>query len=881
MVRRVASKWPFVGRTGELARAEAIFTAGAGVLLLGEAGIGKTALARRLAERAASRGAAVVQVVGRAVASGAPFEAFAGVLAGRDGLEPRGGAAGQLTAGDVAARVAAAVAGSRLLLVVDDADLLDDGSARVLLHLASTGATVIATARSAVLPGLIEALWRDGYCERVELTGLSDDEAAELLEALLGAPADLAASAAFVLRAQGNPLLLRELVQAARQRSVLVRRDSVWVLAGQPPLSGGIRTLVAARLAGAGEAERAGLELVAAGEPLPDDVAVGMVGEPLLIALEQARLIAVRPGLARCEVSAAHPLYGEVLRADMPALRLRRLRLALARALETAANPTPHDLVRAATWRLDSGQADDPQRLLAAARAARGISLSTAERLARQAHETHRSLPATLLLAEILTHTGRGDEAAGLLAGLPPGSLSPSDREALTYCAAVGQGLRVGDTSGGAALVAALTRGDPAASSYLHALHATMLSFDARLHEGLAIGLPIMTDPGLPPQTRTVAGLAAVGAEYWLGRTQDAVAHADAIAGIAAAARQAVPYGAAAIELTAICALAEQGCLDQAEQRGHRMRRAAIDAGDPFAGPRAEYCLGRVALARGRAATAVRRFRRCLAAVSPFDQFMCRHLNSMLARAAATAGDLGAAAAALRAGAAQPRMKTYEPEWELAQAAVLAAGLRMDEAADRAAWAAGVATDNQEWNVALAGYHDAARYGGARHVLAPMREAAAAVDGALASCYVDHAAALAGRDPAALDEMARRFQGVGTLLFAAEAAAAAALGHAAHGDLRAGRASGQRAAEYRAACEGAVSPWLIGALAAVPLTPRERQIAALAADGHTDPAIAGQLHISARTVQTHLAHIYAKLGINRRADLASRLTLCLGACLGS
>jgi DNA-binding CsgD family transcriptional regulator len=100
---------------------------------------------------------------------------------------------------------------------------------------------------------------------------------------------------------------------------------------------------------------------------------MAMVGEPLLIALEEARLITVRPGLAGTEVATAHPLYGEVLRAGLPVLRLRRLRLALAGALEAAWQPGPHDLVRAASWRLDSGQGDDPQRLLAAARAARGI----------------------------------------------------------------------------------------------------------------------------------------------------------------------------------------------------------------------------------------------------------------------------------------------------------------------------------------------------------------------------------------------------------------------------------------------------------------------------------------------------------------------------
>jgi hypothetical protein len=87
-------------------------------------------------------------------------------------------------------------------------------------------------------------------------------------------------------------------------------------------------------------------------------------------------------------VSTAHPLHGEVLRADTPALRLLRLRLALATGLEAAQHPAPHDLVRAALWRLECGRVDEPERLLAAARAARGFSLDTAERLARQAHET-------------------------------------------------------------------------------------------------------------------------------------------------------------------------------------------------------------------------------------------------------------------------------------------------------------------------------------------------------------------------------------------------------------------------------------------------------------------------------------------------------------
>jgi hypothetical protein len=84
------------------------------------------------------------------------------------------------------------------------------------------------------------------------------------------------------------------------------------------------------------------------------------------------------------------------------------------------------------------------------------------------------------------------------------------------------------------------------------------------------------------------------------------VAHADLLAPVttAPAARQALPFGAASIELIAICALVDQGDLDRAEDRGRRMRAAAALSGDPVAGPRAEYCLGRAALARGRADTA-------------------------------------------------------------------------------------------------------------------------------------------------------------------------------------------------------------------------------------------------------------------------------------
>jgi len=56
------------------------------------------------------------------------------------------------------------------------------------------------------------------------------------------------------------------------------------------------------------------------------------------------------------------------------------------------------------------------------------------------------------------------------------------------------------------------------------------------------------------------------------------------------------------------------------------------------------------------------------------------------------------------------------------------------------------------------------------------------------------------------------------------------------------------------------------------LTVSERRVAELAAKGHSNPDIAQRLFVTRKTIETHLGHIYSKLGISGRTELGRALT---------
>jgi DNA-binding NarL/FixJ family response regulator len=55
------------------------------------------------------------------------------------------------------------------------------------------------------------------------------------------------------------------------------------------------------------------------------------------------------------------------------------------------------------------------------------------------------------------------------------------------------------------------------------------------------------------------------------------------------------------------------------------------------------------------------------------------------------------------------------------------------------------------------------------------------------------------------------------------------------------------------------------------LSPRELEIAGLVTVGKTNRQIAAELFLSEKTVETHLSHVFSKLGVSSRAAVAAEL----------
>jgi ATP/maltotriose-dependent transcriptional regulator MalT len=281
--------------------------------------------------------------------------------------------------------------------------------------------------------------------------------------------------------------------------------------------------------------------------------------------------------------------------------------------------------------------------------------------------------------------------------------------------------------------------------------------------------------------------------------------------------------------------------------------------------------LGRVAILQGRLATA-RRYYAEAAGLAEANRFAGprRIALSGLALAHAMLGDADAATRALAERATGPEFGFRRPEQQLADAWTAVAARQPMQAAElfRIAAARAASTEHKITESWL--WHDLMRTSG-EDTSVRLRELADVCDSPLVSARARHAAAARARDANELAAAADDFEALGALLLAAEAASGAAEAFSRAGDQRTATATLRRSSRLCQACEGAATPGLIRVIGAAPLSSREREIVMLAAKGMSSKDIADRLFLSVRTVNNHLQHAYAKLGVTSRAGLARAL----------
>jgi DNA-binding CsgD family transcriptional regulator len=171
----------------------------------------------------------------------------------------------------------------------------------------------------------------------------------------------------------------------------------------------------------------------------------------------------------------------------------------------------------------------------------------------------------------------------------------------------------------------------------------------------------------------------------------------------------------------------------------------------------------------------------------------------------------------------------------------------------------------------MAVLHDLVRFGRATETVERFRWLAGVLDGPLVQVHCGHAVAVAESDVDGLQRVVDEYEALDTLANAAEAAAELAELHQQRGDTRRATAALHRSAELATLAGGVRTPPLARGGGVEPLTSREREVALLAAGGRSSREIADRLYLSVRTVESHLARVYRKLGIGARNELAAAL----------
>jgi DNA-binding CsgD family transcriptional regulator len=863
--------WPLTGRAEELKVIADAFCPDkpcAGVVIAGSAGVGKTRLAREAMALAAERGWAVRWVAGTLAAQSIPLGACAQWADRLEGDPLR-------LVGSVIAKVTASPNGAPVLVVVDDARLLDNLSAFVLHQLVlRRAATVIATIRTgAPAPDAVTALWKDGHLERLDLQPLSRAESDALLQSALGGALSTACAERMWRLTRGNVLFLHQLVNQEVQAGRLISGDGQCRWVGTMQVSQSLIDLVDLRIGAIREPVLEVIDLVAVAEPLELIYLTALADADAIEEAERRGLITVSRTTPTSVARLGHPLYGEVRLAQAGQVRLERLRGRIVRlmAAGNGAVGAP-DAVRLGLLWLQSDLTPDHDIFTRAAQAAfRRLDMALAQRLAQAAVDAGAGVDAELLCANTLTMLSCGAEAEKQLKALTARPLPEPVWTTAVNVRAVNLLWPLGQPEQSRKVIDdALATAPEPVSHRLLAFRAVQLAVEAQPADALIVCQSINRDE-LTPYSALKLACGETIALADIGHPEQAATIAEEATRLAEASPEAAFFQAIILVVYHTEALIVGGCLREALSVADRTHQQCADI-PGVTQTFATAISGAAALGNGDLRAAIKHLRLAVIEFGDRTDGCAYHFGIDYVEALARTGDVDAAAEALAQMQRNrhPAHAYRESDSLLAAAWVAAARGRTSQARELAREASEFACTHGQHGREVVCLQAAVQFGD-QHTADRLSELAELVDGPRAGLVAQWAVALADHDGDALLAVSRDLEAMGDRIAAADAAAHASRAFDQQSRRGPALTAGSRADRLITDC-GATTPATQAAAMPLPLTDREREIAILISQGLSNIDIAQALTLSVRTIEGHIYRACARVGTATRTELAQLIS---------
>lgn len=827
-------------------------------VVVGSAGVGKTRLVTDLAITRPG----VSRIAGTPSRPAIPGAAVSALVQTHDTVVP--------PAGLVAALGRLVLRGELDTLVVDDVHDLDEVSAAVLHHCSQARdlRMILILREDRALPEPLISTVRRDDTTWVRIPAATPAEVEAIVRRVLAPAVDTAAVEHLRRVSAGNLLYLRHLVEGSVQSGALAAEGGLWIFRRPPEGTPLLADVLRRRFAPLSAAAREVADLLAVAGPVAPAVLARLGAEDATEELEDAALLAPPDGTGTVDL--AHPVFRDRLVADLGPARRRRLLTGLVEAVGAGPRDAARDL-RLAVWRHQCGLDTRPDEDLAAAGTALAgrqpeLALELATRAwERGGAEWQERGRAGLLAARCHEQLGETRRAVALYRELEEAELSPVIRAKATARRAECLRGPLGDPAAARRLLAEastfLTEGP--SCQLVRAQVAVGLFCDGDLSAATAITTPLLdtavTDPDVLASTAVVASHCYVH----LDRPHDVLTLVARTAGLTDSADVVATTTPDTVVLSGAIAQARLGRRDAADEIIDRMSRSELALASPVAGAFADFARGTVARLTDRPVDAEDAFTRSAvgfreAGLPGFAEWS--EIGGLLAATDLAETGLSERLSSIHASR-QPDYGLYTPELLRAEARVFARAGLADEA--RHAWrrAAEVAVSRQDWLSAVESGLDLLGAG----ELDDLEELIGALPVSTSpSADAVRTGARAARDgPDALGRVAgtlavtRPVRAADTWAYAARLAVDADEPFAAHA---------LHARRLARSVPGLTRPawWLPVALSA-----REEEIAVLAAEGLTNPEIAGRLGLVPKTVENHLGHVFRKLGLTGREDLAA------------